>query len=231
MKILLISLLILSVLAAKKSPTKVYTEEQLAKNKDFIACHNLGRIKSEEHFDTLSQLESDLGAEQYQAILRYMIDVIHNCVEKVPQDQKDYLFDSFLAGERLPDISAFSKDLFFDIPSTLKTLEDLQIPANQNGTSTRANQNGGLFRATFDKYATARKDSHDKSVKGLHIFGIDIDNVGNGVKYAYALGIIGSLCYFLYLASGVLFKEEDLNSKHQRPKKKGKGKKRKAKTS
>ena len=232
MKILLISLLLLLVLTAKSNKTaEIYTEEELQENKEFIACHNLGRIKSTEHYAELEQLDETLDAQVSESLLRYMIDVIHNCLEKVSSDNKALLFDSFLNGEEIPTASYISDDIFLDI-STLKTLGDLRIPKEQNETQVKANANGHKFRATLDHFISERKKEEKKNSQGLHILGFNIDNVGNGAKAIYALLIIGLLAYFFKIVSGVIFKEDSTNSKHQPPKRRNRANrnKRKAKT-
>ena len=179
-----------------------------------------------ENYMDLNQLETDLEAENQAAIMRYMTDVTHVCLEKVSEADKETLLKSFQDGEELPDTSYVDEGLFLNIAENLKTLEDLRIPEEQLGTTNRTNANVNKFRSSLEK----NKRTANNKKNGLGILGFNIDGVSNTTKAIYALIIIGVIGFFLNKASSILFREDTSNPKHQRPKKKAKKGRKKAKT-
>ncbi|CAI2380033.1 unnamed protein product [Moneuplotes crassus] len=206
--------------------SRFYSEEELVEKKGFIACHNLGRVKAMENYMEISQTETNLAAGSNTVAWRYMIDVIHTCLNKVSEADKDTIFQYYQDGEELPDISFLSNDLFIKISEAFKSAEDLQIPEDQMETKDKVSENADKFRATFEK----NKKKANKAQQGLHILGFNVDNLSTGTKAIYALIIIGTIGFFLLKATSVLFREDNANPKHQRPKKKGSKGRKKAKT-
>ena len=178
------------------------------------------------HYKELKEADRRTDAIENESLLRYMIDVIYNCDKKLTTDQKVELFKSYKQGEEYPDISYLPSDLYMNIEETIKTKEDVIIPAEQAEIHERANLNGSKFKATFDKYAAKTKAKLEKDAQGINLFGINLNKFGSTAKFLY-IGIIVLIAGYLFkVAAGVVFKEDKVNPKHM-PSKKGKNKKKK----
>ena len=231
MKILVLALLLAVAFAQNAKEARIFTEEEMEEKKEFIGCHNLARVSSMNNYKELQKVDDDTGASPNEALLRYMVDIIYNCDKQLSSDQKLEMYEAYRRGEEFPDISHYPSEIFMDIEETLKTKEDLQIPSEQAAIHDRANEHGLKFRDTLEHFKKNRKFQQEEDSKGIHIMGININKIGSTAKFAYLAIIVLVLGYFFKLASGVLFKDDNLNPKHMPEKRRTRqDRKKKAKT-
>jgi hypothetical protein len=203
----------------------------MEREKEFIGCHNLGRVSSMNNYIDLQQSDQDLDAIENESLLRYMIDVVYNCVHNLPTAQKLEMYESFRRGEEYPDISHLPQTLFMDIKSTLKSIDDLKIPAEQAEVHKKANSMGSRFRATFEKFKAKLDSELEEASKGINIMGINLNKMGGSTKLIYVVAIVSIFAFLFKIAIGTVFKEDKTNPKHQPEKRRSRQeRKKKAKT-
>ena len=225
MKILLILLLVAFWLAEKNKTANIYTDEELELNRDFIACHNLGRISTTERYTEITQKETDFAAPDHSGLNRYMIEVTDRCSKLATDEQKKALFEQFKAGERLPKNPDIGQNIVPDINDIFKAAEDFSIPEEQSETNAKVNDPSLKFKNTFDKFKKA-KLAEAKGPRKIGIMGMDINDSGIFAKVSYLVIIVLILGVIYFLASKVLNREDNINPKHM-PQKSRKDKKKK----
>ena len=206
----------------------VLSETELLAEKDFVSCYNLARIQAMTYNLEIGKIEKELEVTQGEGLLRFMMEVLTNCIESAPEEAKNTLFELYKEGQDYPDVSFYPQDLIMSI-DTFKTPEDFQIPKEQSKIYEKSNKYGTKFRETFEHFKAVRKEKEYESRQGLVLFGINIDKLSTNYKLLYVLIAFGILVLILFYFIAKLDNKE-VNTKHLPKKRRDRNSRKKAKT-
>ena len=206
---------------------RALTKQELEDDKLFFGCYNIGRVSGMTASMEIRDLEEYLGVGEDQILLRFMIDVIHNCIHHATDSQKLQGYDLYLQGLDYPDLDFYPSELILDFKEVIKSEEDVQIPEDQSITQQKSDSLGMAFRETFMQIKNEIQQQEYDDANSFKFLGINMQKLTPTTKLILLLGGFGIVVSVLaYFMSKLNLNQNDDDSKRKGKKKKNSRKKR-----